>query len=142
MTESSAKTSTGTSWSHPKFVAYSFITWLIFYLIGLPDYYQSWPFPAKVVLVVAVTLLYFPVTIYSLRHFWSDGRHVSNSLTFAFYLTLPLFIYDYVLLGWYFELGIMFVVPYWYLTFFYFSFWLQFPLIGYLLERKDDKSRV
>ena len=71
------------------------------------------------------------------------GREAREQLTHVrVYLTLPLFIYDYVLLGWYFELGIMFVVPYWYLTFFYFSFWLQFPLIGYLLERKDDKSRI
>ncbi len=33
-----------TASKHAKFVIYSFLTWLIFYLIGWPDYYQSWPF--------------------------------------------------------------------------------------------------
>ena len=42
---------------HAKFIVYSFATWLLFYLIGLPDYYQSWPFWSKVVLCVVVTLI-------------------------------------------------------------------------------------
>ena len=33
---------------HVQFLVYSFVTWLTFYLIGLPDYYQSWPFWSNV----------------------------------------------------------------------------------------------
>ena len=121
---------------HCRLIAYSFVTWLSFYLIGLPDYYQSWPFWGKVVLCVLVTLLYFPVTAYSLRTFWDDGAYTKNALWLAFYLTLPLFVYDYLLLAVYKELGIMFVVPYWYLTLFYFSFWVQFPLVALWLNRE------
>lgn len=126
---------------HIKFTAYSFLTWLTFYLVGLPDYYQHWPFEAKIVLCVGVTLLYFPMTVYCLRLFWTDGRHVANSLWLAFYLTLPLFIYDYLLLAVYKGLGIEFVIPYWYLTFFYFSFWLQFPLIAKWLQVRESNAR-
>ena len=122
---------------HLKFVVYSFVTWLTFYLIGLPDYYQSWPFWAKVVLVIFVNIIYFPITAYSLRTFWHDGKHLKNSSWLAFYLTLPLFIYDYLLLAVYKELGIMFVVPYWYLTFFYFSFWVQFPTVALWIKNKE-----
>lgn len=122
---------------HLLLLAYSFVTWLTFYLIGLPEYYQQWYLWAKVVIVIAVTVMYFPVTSATLRRFWSDGRHLRNSVWLAFYLTLPLFVYDYLLLAWYKGLGIEFVYPYWYLTFFYFSFWLQFPLIGYLMERNQ-----
>ncbi|MEM7003271.1 MAG: hypothetical protein AAF529_20960 [Pseudomonadota bacterium] len=123
--------------THLRFVVYSFFTWLLFYLIGLPDYYQSWPFWSKVVLVMFVTAIYFPITAYTLRKFWADGAHLRNSFWLALYLTLPLFIYDYLLLAVYFELGIMFVIPYWYLTFFYFSFWLQFPVVALWLQRKE-----
>ena len=115
---------------HFKFVAYSFITWLVFYLIGLPDYYQSWPFWGKIVLCIFVTGIYFPITAYSLRNIFHDRRYVKNSGWLALYLTLPLFIYDYLLLAMYLDLGIQFVFPYWYLSFFYFSFWVQFPLIA------------
>lgn len=119
---------------HAKFLAYSFVTWLIFYLIGWPDYYQSWPFWAKVVLCIVVTAMYFPATTYSLHRFWDDENHLVNSCWLALYLTVPLFVYDYVLLAVYKELGIMFVIPYWYLTIFYFSFWIQFPAIALWLN--------
>jgi len=119
---------------HLKFTAYSFVTWLTFYIIGLPDYYQSWSFTAKVFLCIGVTIFYIPMTLYTLRRFWNDGQHLRNSYWLALYLTLPLFVYDYLLLGVYFNLGIGFVVPYWYLTFFYFSFWIQFPAIAVWLN--------
>lgn len=119
---------------HIQLLAYSFITWLGFYLIGLPDYYQQWYFWAKVVILIAVTVIYFPVTAYTLRSYWDDNRHLANSCWLAMYLTLPLFIYDYMLLALYKGLGITFVFPYWYLSFFYFSFWVQFPLIGWWMQ--------
>ncbi|MEH6556987.1 MAG: hypothetical protein V7459_02460 [Oceanicoccus sp.] len=120
---------------HLQLLIYSFITWLGFYLIGLPDYYQQWPLWAKLALLPLVTAMYFPVTRYTLRQYWRDGRHFINSCWLAFYLTLPFFIYDYLLLAVYKDLGIQFVVPYWYLTFFYFSFWAQFLYIGKTMER-------
>ena len=115
---------------HAKLLIYSFLTWGLFVLIGWPEYYQQWWDWAKVVLVALVTLLYFPVSRITLEKMWSDGRHDRNAWMLAFYLTVPLFAYDYVYLGIYKDLGIGFVVPYWYLTFFYFSFWVQIPWVG------------
>lgn len=122
---------------HLRLFLYSFVTWLTFYIFGLPDYYQSWPFTAKVMLCVFVTVAYFPITSFSLRRFWENGDHLTNSLWLALYLTVPLFLYDYVLLACYRQLGIGFVVPYWYLTLFYFSFWLQFPLIALWMRYRE-----
>jgi len=56
------------------------------------------------------------------------------------YLTVPRFVYDDVRLAWYMDLGIGLVIPYWYLTFFYFSFWLQFPLVGWKMERESQRG--
>ena len=123
---------------HANLLVYSALTWLVFYLLGLPDYYQRLSISVKGLLVVAVTLIYFPVTKYTLRKFWNDGKHLKNAFRLAFYLTLPFFTYDYLLLGLYKGLGIKFVIPYWYLTFFYFSFWLQFPFIAFKMERENN----
>jgi hypothetical protein len=123
---------------HLGLLFYSFITWLSFYLLGLPEYYQQWYLWAKLIILPAVTLMYFPVTKLTLLKFWDDGKHFKNSCWLAFYLTLPLFLYDYLLLAWYKGLGIGFVVPYWYLTFFYFSFWIQMPWIGWRLENSEQ----
>ncbi len=126
---------------HISLTLYSFLTWLTFYLIGLPEYYQQWPHWTHFILVILVTLLYFPVTYYSLKKYWDDGRHMNNSLWLALYLTLPLFIYDYLLLAIYKDLGIMFVIPYWYLTFFYFSFWIQFPAVAWWMQRRRPSDQ-
>lgn len=125
---------------HFQLFGYSFVTWLCFYLIGLPEYYQQWPLWAKLTILPVVTMLYFPVTKLTLKKYWSDGRHLVNSCWLAFYLTLPLFIYDYLLLAVYKDLGIKFVIPYWYLTFFYFSFWVQFPYIALRMEKSESGS--
>lgn len=120
---------------HAKLLIYSFLTWLSFYLAGFPEYFQHWPFWLQVIGVPIVTLLYFPMTRYSLKTLWRDKQHFRNSLWLAFYLTLPLFVYDYLLLAVYKDLGIGFAYSYWYLTFFYFSFWLQIPWIGWQMEK-------
>jgi hypothetical protein len=127
---------------HVQFTIYSFFTWLIFYLCGLPDYFQSWPLWSKISICVLITLAYFPATVYSLKKFWDDNRYVKNSCWLALYLTLPLFVYDYLLLAVYKGLGIQFVFPYWYLTFFYFSFWIQFPLVAKWLEARESKNAI
>jgi hypothetical protein len=127
---------------HLELTVYSFITWLSFYLIGLPDYYQQWPIWARLLILPLVTAVYFPITRYTLRKFWRDEKHLVNSCWLAFYLTLPLFIYDYLLLAVYRGLGIQFVVPYWYLTFFYFSFWVQFPYIAKKMDQIAVKNHA
>ncbi len=121
---------------HRELLVYSFVTWLTFYLIGLPEYYQQWYLWAKVAILFLVTGMYFPITRLTLENYWQDGKHIVNSCWLAFYLTVPLFVYDYLLLAWYKGLGIWFVIPYWYLTFFYFSFWIQFPFVGWQLSRQ------
>lgn len=122
---------------HAALLSYSFVTWLVFYLLGLPDYYQQYPTWVHVVLVIAVTVLYFPWGRQSLRLFWRDGQHRRNARWLALYLTAPLFIYDYLLLAVYKGLGIGFVVPYWYLTLFYFSFWVQIPYIARRMQAES-----
>lgn len=115
----------------------SFVTWGIFVLIGLPDYYQSWSFISKIIICIAVTILYIPLTPFILNVV-NQGDYIRNSLWLAFYLTLPLFIYDYVFIVVIGGDNLSFVFRYWYLTFFYFSFWVQFPLIARFMTPNED----
>ena len=112
----------------------SFVTWGIFVLIGLPDYYQSWSFSAKIAICIAVTILYIPLTPFILNLMGNKDR-IKNSLWLALYLTLPLFIYDCVFIVLIGGDNLSFVFRYWYLTFFYFSFWIQFPSIARFMMR-------
>lgn len=115
--------------THLSLLAMSFLTWGFFVVLGLPDYYQQWPLTAQLAILFAVTALYVPLTPRLLRRF-PDRAYRRNARWLALYLTVPLFIYDYVYIVVIGGDDLSFVFRYWYLSFFYFSFWLQFPMIA------------
>lgn len=125
--------------THLALLLMSFLTWGSFVLLGLPDYYQSWPFSAKVAICVAVTNLYIPLAPFILKRM-DNKDFVKNSLWLSFYLTLPLFIYDYVFIVLIGGDNLSFVFRYWYLSFFYISFWIQFPLTARFIMNEPVDS--
>ncbi len=127
---------------HLSLLLMSFITWGFFVLVGLPDYGQSWSYDFTVIIVIAITGLYIPLGEYLLKKMFPGQDYFRNALWLAFYLTIPLFSYDTLFLGIIDGQGLRFIPKYWYLTFFYFSFWLQFPLIALLMEKnRHEKKR-
>ncbi len=110
------------------------MTWGFFVLLGLPDDYQHWPLVAQLLILPAVTALYVPLTPWLLRRF-PNRDHRRNALWLALYLTVPLFIYDVVYIVIIGGDTMSFVFRYWYLSFFYVSFWIQFP---WLARRMND----
>ncbi len=121
--------------NHVLLLLMSFLTWGFFVLVGLPDYYLSWTYDAKVLIVIAVTIVYIPLGKLLTKKMFPDKEYFKNSIWLAFYLTIPLFIYDTIFIGIVGGEGLKFIPKYWFLTFFYFSFWVQFPLIGLVMEK-------
>lgn len=121
--------------THLSLLLMSFLTWGFFVILGLPDYGQSWSYDLTVVVVIAITALYIPLVKFIIQKMFSDQECFKNVIWLATYLTVPLFTYDTVFIGIIGGEGISFLPKYWYLTFFYFSFWIQFPLIGLLMEK-------
>ncbi len=128
--------------NHLSLLLMSFVTWAIFLLIGLPDYYQHWPYDLQVLGVIAVTILYVPLGNFLIKKMFPTQEYFKNSLWLAFYLTVPLFSYDAIYIGLIGGEGLSFIPKYWVLSFFYFSFWIQFPLIGLLMDKnlKEQKA--
>ncbi len=124
--------------THLSLLIMSFLTWAFFVLVGLPDYYQSWSYGASVLTVIGVTILYIPLGRLLIKKMFTTNDYFKNSIWLAFYLTVPLFIYDYIFIGIVIGEGIEYIPKYWILSFFYFSFWIQFPLIGLVMERDLD----
>ncbi|QVY66341.1 hypothetical protein [Polaribacter sp. Q13] len=126
--------------NHLYLLIMSFLTWGFFVLVGLPDYYQSWSYEARVLIVILVSVLYVPLTPFLLKKMFPNKEYFKNSLWLAFYLTVPLFTYDAIFIGIIGGEGLKFIPKYWILTFFYFSFWLQFPLIALLMEKNLEEE--
>ena len=127
--------------THFSLLIMSFVTWGFFVLVGLPDYYQSWSFAAKIITCIAVTLLYIPLTPFILKLI-DNKNYLTNSLWLAFYFTVPLFTYDYIFIVLIGGDNLSFVFRYWYLSFFYFSFWIQIPLIAKFTISNPEQSEI
>ena len=108
--------------------------WLLFWLVGLPDYYQQY---SPVVMGVLCTLLSVALSLFAvfmLMRCRSDIR-MSRAFWLSFYYTVPFAVYDALYCGWYLGLGTDFLVSHWYLTVFYFSLWLTFIPTAFLLDK-------
>lgn len=113
------------------------IAWFLFWLAGLPDYYQQYSDTAMLIFDIAVLPpIWYLVYRSVLRA--SPGRRLAVSLWWAFYISVPLLIYDLLYCGLYLGYSITFLWEYWYLTVYYVLPWLLFPPMGLWVERKES----
>jgi hypothetical protein len=114
--------------------------WLLFWLVGLPDYYQQY---SSVILGILSTLLSLVFCLFALLILLRirPERRMSRACWLSFYYTFPFAIYDWLYCGLYLGHGAGYLWTYWYLTVFYFSLWLTFMPTAYLLNRFSDPRR-
>lgn len=106
--------------------------WLLFWLIGLPDYYQQYSTLVMGVLSTLLSVLFSLFALFILIRCREEIR-LSKAIWLSFYYTVPLAFYDTLYCGWYLGLGASFLLTHWYLTVFYFSLWLTFVPTAWLL---------
>lgn len=111
--------------------------WALFWLAGLPSYYQQY---SLVTMAVFCTLLSVTVSLAALL-ILQRGRpetRLQRAVWISFYFTVPLAVLDYLYCGVYLGHGATFVSRYWYLTIFYFTPWLTFVPTALLLNSAKD----
>jgi hypothetical protein len=115
------------------------IAWVLFWIAGLPDYYQQ--YSTKTMIIFDLFILP-PIWFIIYRSVKSarPGRAVMAATWWAFYISFPLFIYDFLYAGLYRGHGINFLWKFWYLTLYYIIPWLLFPATGWVVERKRRLS--
>lgn len=126
--------------SHLRLLAYAMLVWAVFWIGGLPHYYQQYSFTTM--LTVSVLL----VPLIAVAGFKAIGgvraeRRVQRGLWLSFYFTVPLAIIDYLYCGLFLGHGLEFLRRFWYLTAFYVIPWLIFAPIGLWLARHQSSPR-
>ncbi|WOB07781.1 hypothetical protein [Piscinibacter gummiphilus] len=114
--------------------------WFIFWLIGLPAYYQQY---ATVTMAVASVLLSVAISLAAiavLRGVDDDARK-PRAFWLSVYYTAPFAALDALYCGWYLGHGPGFLGRYWYLTVFYVTPWLTFIPTAVLLRRQSTSAR-
>jgi hypothetical protein len=111
--------------------------WILFFVAGLPDYYQQYSTKAMIVFDVVVLL---PLWYIGYRIIRYSRSPITSSLWLSFYFVVPLFLYDYLYCGMYLGYGMGFFLKFWYLTVYYILPWLIFPLTGWWFDHQKQKA--
>lgn len=109
--------------------------WVVFWVMGLPSYYQQY----STFFMVVFDALALPVlTVFFLRSLRRSppGRRLALSLWMAFYFTVPIAFYDWLYCGVYLGHGMGFLGLYWYLSIYYIIPWLHLPACAAYISRK------
>lgn len=106
--------------------------WVLFLLLGWPDYYQQYSTRGMVIFVAILALLFWGLVVRILRSIES-GR-VYKSIILSIYFTVPFFVYDYIYCGIHLGNGIGFLYKYWYLTIYYIIPWIVVPLTAVWID--------
>jgi hypothetical protein len=125
--------------SHLKLLVQASAIWLVFWLFGLPNYYQQY---SAVVLGIACTIFSVLFSLFAVVALVRCREEVRMSRAFwmSFYYTVPFAIYDTAYCAFYLDLGAGYLVSHWYLTVFYFSIWLTFMPTAALLRFDFQKT--
>jgi hypothetical protein len=121
--------------SHLKIFIVVTAAWFLFWIAGLPDCYRQYSTRFMITFDAAV-LSPLVLVVYSVVKKTRRGGALPLSLWLAFYMTVPLFLYDLMYCGYYLGHGFSFVREYWYLTVYYVLPWVVFPISGLLVERQ------
>ena len=111
------------------------IAWFLFWIVGLPDYYQQY---SKTFMVIFDLAILPPIwlIIYRSAKQSRPGRGLKVCLWWSFYISVPLFIYDLIYCGFYLGHSIDFLSKYWYITVYYFLPWVILPPTGWFVDKR------
>jgi len=125
--------------SHLRLLKTVTVAWIIFVVIGLPDYYTTWPFNKLLYFCVGTYFFVGFYILYKTRDY--EGHYLPRVLWVAFYIILPLVIYDFVYIAWILKEPFDLLNKFWFISVFYIVPWVQAFLIYLFLVSKSLKKR-
>lgn len=120
---------------HLRLLLQAVCIWGVFWLAGLPSYYQQY---STVAVAVACSVLSVGISLAAivvLRGGREETR-VSRAFWLSVYYTIPFVALDALYCGWYLGNGSAFITKYWYLSIFYVTPWLTFVPTAMLLRQR------
>jgi len=121
---------------HLKYLGIVTLAWATFWVAGLPDYYRQYSDGFMIAFDLAIL---FPLWYLVFRVLKSVRRHPRLAVAswLAFYITVPLLLYDALYCGVYLGYGAGFFAEFWYLSVYYVVPWLILPPTGLWLDRRS-----
>ena len=124
---------------HIKILSIVTAAWVVFWLAGWPEYYRQYSFRFMLLFDAAILVLLWFV-VYRVLRATPQKFKITLSIWLAFYITVPLFLYDYLYCGVYLNYGLSFISKFWFLSVYYVIPWILCPVTGVWLSRRDNDN--
>lgn len=119
----------------------SIAVYALFIVRGLSsNHYQDLSVDFYFVEGIDIFIFLIPTCFLILKLISKKQDYFKDSMWLAFYTTIPFFFFDLIFLGIIKGFGIEFFSKWWFLSIFYFILWIEFPIIGYLMEKNSLKE--
>ncbi len=115
--------------------------WALFWLAGLPSYYQQYSVVTLAIGCIFLTVGISLAAVLILQRTRPEIR-LTRAFWLSFYYTLPLAVLDALYCGVYLGHGANYLYKYWYLSVFYATPWLTFIPTALLLRDNVAGSRA
>ena len=126
---------------HLLLFAVAFIGWLVFFVLGYKsNYYTDWSIESLMLFCFIIVFGMIPV-ISTVLIILLGENYIRNSIWVAFYGSVVLFIFDFLVVGIIQGYGISFLTSHWLLSFGYLIFWIS-PFFGYVLKRFKESLQT
>ena len=121
---------------HLDLLIQSIVIWALFWLGGLPSYYQQY---SQQAIGVACTILSVLISLAAMRILQRSALANRRARAFwcSVYYTVTFALLDTLYCGWYLGHGAQYLFQYWYLTVFYVTPWLTFMPTEILLRKRN-----
>ena len=120
---------------HLRLLIFVSLAWLLFWIGGLPVYYQQYSIKFMIIFDLAILPPIWFIIYRSAKHS-KPGRGLKVCLWWSFYISFPLFIYDLIYCGFYLGHGMGFLTKYWYISVYYILPWIIFPPTGWFVDKR------
>jgi len=121
--------------THMRIFLVASLIWFVFLLAGMPEYYLQY---SDQTMILFVLILLIPISLILVFVFKriKQKKRMKIAVWYAFYFTVPFFIYDSIYCGVLLDHGIKFIIIFWFLSIYYLIPWVLFPVIATVLNRK------
>ncbi len=121
---------------HFVMLLFAIIAWLLNWWQGsYSNHYLEWALNTKIIRLTNILLILMPIVYFVLRFYSSKDQYFKDAGFLALYLSFIFIWFDFYYLGVSKGYGLSYIKNYWFLTLFYPIFWIEIPIIGWVMQR-------
>lgn len=125
-------------YKHLKFVVIVIAIYVVFVIRGLStNHYQDLQLDFIFIDNLEIFMWLIPACFIILKFVSRKQDYFKDSFWLTFYATVPFVCFDLIFLGGIKGYGVGYFGRWWFLTLFYFILWVEFPIVGYLMQIDD-----